>query len=269
MFGGRLEAYFTVPSGVTMSATNATSGPTSVSITAGSYTITSFCAHVQARLIAVRSGGTWTVTVSTGSSGTGFVTINCTDGAWALSFTTAEAGTVLGIVGNLASSATPRTGTQNARGLWLPDCPAQVQLDPSMAPKVTDSRGTESPSGLITTYKGTSKYVHKQLRYTHVAQARVMRTRETTTYASLQSWIDDTQYNDGHTWFGVGSTFQIYWSESGAETLVGYELNSNTGPTYGWGFSPAISDISEHISRVDANGNWMWAVTFDRIASRG
>ena len=93
-FGGRLESFFTIPASTTVTATNATGGPTSVSLTAGSYSPTSYCAHLQARLIAVRTGGTWTVTLSTGSAGTGLVTINCTDGAWALTFTTAAAGTV-------------------------------------------------------------------------------------------------------------------------------------------------------------------------------
>ena len=269
MSGGRFEAFFTVPSATTVSATNATGGPTSVSLTAGSYTTTSFCAHLQARLIAVRTGGTWTVTVSTGSAGTGLVTINCTDGAWALTFTTAEVGTVLGFVGNLSSSATPRTGTQNARGLWLPGCPFWVELDPKMAPKVTDSRGTESPTGIVTTYKGTSKYVHKELRFSHIPQARAIKHAETTTYASLQSWIDDTQYNDGHSWFSVGSAFQVYADYNGTDTILGFELNTNTGPTYGWNFSPAVSDFSDHVKRVDAGWLGMWSVNFPRICSRG
>jgi len=268
-FGGYLDAFRTVPSATSLLATNAGGGPTAVSLTAGSYTTQSLATHMAARLNAVRTGGTWTVTVSTGSSGTGLVTINCTGGAWALDFTTAAAGTVMGFVGNIGSGSVAVTGTQNARGLWLPDCPPQIGMDPKMAPKVTDSRGTESPSGLITTYKGTSKYVHKELSYSHVAQARVVKAYETTTYASLQSWLDDTQYNDGHTWFSVGSAFLAYRDNGGTDTILGYELNTNTGPTYGWGFSPAVSDISEHVSRSDANWNGMWAVKFPRLVSRG
>ncbi len=266
--GGRLESFFTVPSGVTVSATNSGGGPTSVSITAGSYTITSFIAHLVVRLNAVRTPANWSGSVSTGASGTGLVTLNCT-GTWALTFTTAEVGTVLGFVGDIGSRSSAATGTQNARGLWLPNCPAVVELDPLSAPKVTDSRSAESPLGLVITYKGTSKRVHKMLSYSHVERGRVFESSATTTYASLQQWLDDTQYGDGHTWFTPGSAFQVYWDNSGTDVLLGYELNSNAGPTYGWAFSPAISDLSEHVRRVDAGWLGQLAVNFPRLVSRG
>jgi len=269
VFGGRFEAFFTVPSATTVAATNSGGTATSVSLTAGSYTPTSYCAHLAARLNAVRTPATWTVSLSTGQSGTGLVTIDCVGETWALTFTTAAAGTVIGFTGNIGSTTDPSTGTQNARGLWMPDCPFMVELDPKMAPKVTDSRGTEGPTGIITTYKGTSKYVHKQIRFSHVTQARAIKHAETTTYASLQSWLDDTQYHDGHTWFSVGSRFQLYADYNGTDTIVGYELNTNTGPTYGWGFSPAISDFSDHVKRADAGYLGMWSVDFPRIVSRG
>lgn len=268
MPGGRLEAFFTVPSSTTVTATNSGGGPTSVTLTAGSYTPTSFIAHLVARLNAVRTPANWSGSLSTGSAGTGLVTLNCT-GTWALTFTTAAAGTVLGFVGDIASRATAATGTQNARGLWLPGCPVQMDMDPLMAPKVTDSRGTESPSGLVTTYTGTYKYEHSALRYSHVVQTRINKARETTTYASLQSWIDDTQYNHGHTWFTVGSAFQAYWDNAGTDTIIGYELNANTGPTYGWSFSPALARFADHVKRADANWNGMWSVEFPRLVSRG
>jgi hypothetical protein len=210
----------------------------------------------------------WTGSLSTGSSGTGLVTLDC-GGTWALTFTTAAAGTALGIVGDIAARTTAATGTQNARGLWLPGCPAIVELDPLSAPKVTDSRATESPLGLVITYKGTSKRVHKLLSYSHALRSRLFESSATTTYASLQQWIDDTQYGDGHTWFTPGSAFQVYWDDGGTDTLLGYELNSNAGPTYGWAFSPAISDLSEHARRVDAGWLGQWAVNFPRLVSRG
>ncbi len=269
MIGGRLEAFFTVPSSVTVSATNSGGGPTSVPLTAGSYTTTSYCVMLAAQLNAVRTGTTWAVSVSTGSAGTGLVTITTT-GTWALTFTTATAGTIIGFVGNIASGAVPVTGTQNARGLWLPNCPATLEGDPVRAPKVTDLRATEGPTGTVISYKSTSMRVHKLLRYSHVARARIWEGSAATTYASLQQWLDDSQNGDGgHTWFSVGSAFQAYWDNAGTDAIVGADLNGGSGPSAGWNFAPAIDDIGNVVKRVDAAWLGMWSVEFPRLVAVG
>jgi hypothetical protein len=239
-YGGRLEALMTVPSSVTVSATNSGGGPTSVSITAGSYTPTAFVAHLVTRLNAVRTPANWSGSLSVGESGTGLGTLNCT-GTWALTFSTAEVGTVLGFVGNIASRSSAATGTQNARGLWLPKCPMQIDGDPSAAPEMTDARSTEGPTGDVVTLINTFKYKHRGIAWSHVTQDRVRAGAETTTYASWQSWLRDTQWGFGHAWYSPGSAFQIYWSNAGTESLVGSDLNSGAGPTHGWFASPALA----------------------------
>ena len=113
----RLEAIFPATAAYSVAATNAGGGPTAVTMTAGNYTTTSFITMLVARLNAVRTGGTWSGSVS---YITGLVTLNCTGGAWALTFTTAELGTVLGYASSIGSGSVPVSGTQNARGLWLP-----------------------------------------------------------------------------------------------------------------------------------------------------
>jgi len=244
----------TVPSGVTVSATNATGGPTSVSLTAGSYTPTSLCAHLQARLIAVRTGGTWTVTLSTGSSGTGLVTINCTDVAWALTFTTAEVGTALGFVGNIGSGSVAVTGTQNARGLWLPKCPMMMEGRPSSAPRVTDLRSSEGPTGNMFALVGNTKYRHRGLTWSHVLEARTWASAAVAAslplYCSWEEWFIDTQLGAGHSWFTPGSGFQAYWDNNGTDALVGSDLGGGSGPTYGWKMS-GLNSIEPR--RVDEN----------------
>lgn len=267
-YAGRIEAFMTVPSGVTVSATNSGGGPTSVSLTAGSYTPTSFVAHLVARLNAVRTPANWTGSLSVGSSGTGLVTLNCT-GTWALTFTTAEVGTVLGFSGNIGSRSSAAIGTLNARGLWLPDCPATVEGDPDSAPLMTDIRSVESPYGSVTTYKNAQSYVHEGLRYSHVQRARVHRTAEATTYASLQSWIDDTQLANGHSWFSTGSPFLIYWDSNGSDRALGYELNAGAGPANGWSFSPPIGKLQDHVKMVNKPWLGMWSVELPRIVSAG
>jgi hypothetical protein len=198
--------------------------------------------------------------------------VNCsvTGDSWALAFTSAAAGTVIGFVGDIASRTTATTGTQNARGLWLPDCPLMVEGDPLVAPKVTDSRATEGPRGKVITYISNTKRVHKLLRYSHVSRARVWESSATTTYASLQQWIDDTQYAAGHAWFAsAGSAFHVYWDNNGTDTILGYELNSGSGPSAGWNFAEAISDLSANIRRVDEGYLGQLAVEFPRLVSEG
>jgi hypothetical protein len=269
-YGGRLEALFTVPSATTVTATNNAYAGQSVSLTAASYTPTSFCTHLAARLNAVAppATGAWAVTLSTGSSGTGKVTI-AGNSDFTLAFTTATVGTILGFVGadTTGSLSSPATGTQNARGLWLPDAPIDLEGDPDCAPKVTDSRATESPTGGVITLGGNTKYVHKGLRWSHVTRARMIERHATTTYASLEQWLNDTQFGAGHTWFSRGSAFQVYWDNAGTDRILGYDLNSGTGPTYGWKLSPAIGSFEPQ--KVQSGWVGMYSYTFPRLVSVG
>lgn len=267
-YAGRLEAFFTVPSAVTVSATNSGGGPTSVSLTAGTYTTTSFVAHLVTRLNAVRTPANWSGSASTGSSGTGLVTLNCT-GTWALTFTTAEVGTVLGFVGDIGSRSSAATGTQNARGMWLPDCPPTLDGDPDTAPLMTDIRSVESPYGSVTSYKNAQSYQHEGLNWSHVARNKVHRAAEVTTYESFQSWVDDTQIGNGHSWFSVGSPFLAYWSSNGLDRAIGYELNSGSGPSGGWYMSPPVGKLQDHVKQVQKPWLGIWSVSIPRIVSSG
>jgi len=261
----RLEAFFTVPAATTVSATNSGGGPTSVSLTAGDYTPTLFVAHLVARLNAVRTPANWSGSLS---STTGRVTLNCT-GTWGLEFTAAMVGTVIGFASNIGSGAVAVAGTQNARGLWLPDCTLTMQGDPISAPEVTDTRTVETPQGGTVTLGGTCKYVHRGLRWSHVARDRVMFGAETTVYASLQSWLRDTQWGRGHAWFTPGSKFQPYWSNGATHAIVGSDLNAGAGATYGWSCAPAISSLEQVTKRADESWIGMLSVEFSRITSEG
>jgi hypothetical protein len=266
-YGGRIEAFFTVPSATTIAATNSGGTGTAVSLTAGNYTPTSYCAHLQSRLNAVRAPATWTVSLSTGPSGTGKVTIDCVGETWAITWTTAAAGTVIGYAGNIASTSDPAVSDYNARGLWLPGCPLHLAGDPDRAPKVTDNRSSESPTGGSITLGGNKKYVHKNLRWSHVTRARMFEGSASTTYSSLQQWFDDTQFGDGHTWFARGSAFQAYWDNAGSDRILGYDLNAGAGPTNGWKLSPALDRFEPQ--KVSEGWIGMWSFVFPRLASEG
>lgn len=268
VYGGRVEGFLTVPSGATIAATNSGGTGTSVSLTAGSYSVSSYLAMLQSRLNAVRTPANWTVTLSSGRASTGLVTIDCTGETYAITWTTAAAGTAAGFSGAITSTSDPSVSTVSPPGLWLPDCPLTVDGHPDIANKQTDSRTTEGPWGETTTYKNTHSYQHTGWKYSHVPVERI---REATNAAgqSLEQWLNDTQFGDGHAWFTPGSKFQIYWDSNGTDRLVGLDMNSGAGPTYGWSFSPAITSLQDLIKR--SGGEWlgMWSVDFPRIVSRG
>jgi hypothetical protein len=267
-YGGRLEAFGTVPSGTQVSVTN-DAGAASFALTAGTHTPTSLLAHLIARCTAVLPplSGSWSGSLSTGASGTGLVTLNCT-GTWSMTFTTAELGTMLGFVGDIASRSSAATGTQNARGLWLPKVPMTIAGHPSRAPKVTDARSTVGPTGRSVTLKGTSKYRHREIKWTHITNAQTYEGAATTTYASLQQWVDDTQFGDGHSWFRPGSPFQVYWSNSGTDSIVGSDLNSGSGPTYGWTIQPALASFEPE--RATEQGLLLyWTFSIPELVSEG
>ena len=270
MIGGRWESIFTVPSTNNTASVNAGSGAVTVTWAAGSYTASSFITYTQAALIAQAppAAGTWTVSLSTGTSGTGLVTIARSTGSYSITWTSTALRDMLGFTANITSQTTV-TGTNHHGGLWFPDCPLTLDGHPSRAHKQTDNRASESPDGTVITIGGTKKHQHKSLSYSHVPMSRVWIGEETTGGASLEQWLDDTQLGDGHAWFSRGSPSKIYWDNAGTDTAVGYDLNSGAGPSAGWYFSPCIEDIHNHVSRSSEQWLGRLAVRFPRIVSPG
>lgn len=256
MIAGRVEAFLTVPTGVEVSV-NTGGGATAVSLTAGTYTPTSFCAHVQARLIAVMTGS-WTVTLSTT---TGFVTITYT-GTFSVTWTSTDARDALGFTGNL-SAASSYVGTKMHRGLWLPDCTLDMEGDPISAPVDSDARATEGPTGAVFTYCGNTRYVHRSLIWSHVPRARYLES-VSATKGSWEQWVKDTQLGLGHAWFTPGSAFQIYNHDA---ICIGGDLNSGAGPTNGWKASPPITKTYATKSAHPWVG--CWRIEMPSIVSSG
>lgn len=269
MIGGRLEALVTVPSGVEISATNNGGGPTTVTITAGTYTLTSLCAHVQTQLTSARAplSGAWSVSLSTGASGTGLVTIAMSAGTLSITWTSTLLRDLLGFTATITAQTTS-TGTLQARGLWLPKCPLNLDGDPDAAPKATDLRTTTSPTGVVLGLKGTSMYRHRNLSWSHVSRRYTHRAAEVTAGESLEQWLDDTQYGDGHAWFTVANPFHVYWDNAGTDRAVGYVLNSGAGPTVGWSLT-GVTGIDQIVKRRADGWLGIWSVTLPQIVSAG
>ena len=104
-----------------------------------------------------------------------------------------------------------QTGTLHARGLWLPDTSFMIATgDPRMAPKVTDKRDTESPTGVTTSLVGTYKRKHRNVQWTLVTNDRVREESATYDHGSWEWFLDETQFAGGSSWFSAGSPIQIY-----------------------------------------------------------
>ena len=117
---GRLEGLLTIPTGGwTLSATNGTGGPSTVTVPAGSYTTTTYCTELQSQLNTSRPSG-WTVTPSFGERGTGLVTINCSSTNWSITWTSTELGSIIGHTTITARASSLAGGI--CPGVWMPDC---------------------------------------------------------------------------------------------------------------------------------------------------
>lgn len=226
-FDGRWEARFTVPSSVSISVTNNGGGPTTVNIAAGTYTMSSFVTELQSALTTQRapSSGAWSVTLSTGVAGTGRVTIAMSAGTFSITWTSTALRDLLGFTANISSQASS-TGANQAKGLWRPDAVLRCDADARRAPLASDHRTTVSPTGAVYALKSSTMYRHASPRYTHVPVDRVWEASALLTNASYETFVKDTQLQEGHAWFGLSSPVVIY-DHTGTE--VGIDANGGTG----------------------------------------
>jgi hypothetical protein len=187
-------------------------------------------------------------------------------GTFSITFTTALLATLLGFVTNITSQ-TSATGSYHHRGLWLPKCPLDLDGDPDAAPKATDLRTTTSPTGVVIGLKGTKMYRHKNVRWSHVLRRSVIKTAEVTINESLEQWLDDTQFGEGHAWFGVASPFRAYYDLAGVERAVG-RARGVDGPTAGWSLT-GVSSLDGVISKRTEGWTGVWSVAFPQIVTAG
>ncbi len=257
-FGGRIEAIIAVPAGVTVSATNGTGGPSTVTLTAGNYTATALVAHFVARLNADRPSG-WTGSVSTGSAGTGYVSIAGT-GTWSISWTSTTLRDALGFTANITAVTGTRTGTICARGLWMPDAVMQLDGDAARAPIVSDLRTTEGPTGNVYAMAGNTKYRHSNIRWSHVPRARVHETVAQYAGNTFETWMRQTQFGSIVPWIGPGAGFEIYDHN---EVKLGSDYS-----VVSWKISPAITSIEPKRS---GGSDWvgLYEIVFPTIVSAG
>lgn len=165
---------------------------------------------------------------------------------------------------NFAAMVGSRTGANQARALWIPDCPLVVDGDPRRAPKVSDLRTTTSPTGAVYGLVGNTFYRQKNAKWSHVPEAKTWERSATIANASWETFFNETQLGLGSTtWFTPASPVQIY---DHLGRLAGGDANSGVGLANGWQMT-GVTSIEP--KRVDTSWTGLWSVQLPELVSSG
>jgi hypothetical protein len=170
-----------------------------------------------------------------------------------------------GALTSLRSYMLGQTGTQQARGLWFPDCPLSIEGDPAVAPRVTDHRTTMSPTGVVLGLTGNSFYRHRGIHWSHVPRDRVWEAATTYDNASWQTFADDCLYGLGNSLFTPASPLQIYWDDAGTVRAVGYTYDDEAGIP-GWS---VINVRSTEPKKSSGEWTGLWRIELGDVVSGG
>lgn len=158
-----------------------------------------------------------------------------------------------------------QTGTQQAKGVWFPGCPLNLEGDPAVAPRVTDTRYSQSPTGFVLGLSGNSFYRHRGIVWSHVARSQAWETAATYANGSYETFAKDAFYGMGHAWFTPASPVQIYWNDAGTDRALGYTFNSSAGVP-GWA---VINVASTEPKKSSADWTGLWRIEFADVIAVG
>lgn len=102
------------------------------------------------------------------------------------------------------------TATKQARGLWFPDCPLDLDGDPERAPTVSDLMTSMGPTGIVFGHVGNTYRQHTSLRWSHVPLANTWEEEATYDNGSWETFFNDTQLGLGPSCFSPATPIQIY-----------------------------------------------------------
>lgn len=166
-------------------------------------------------------------------------------------------------LGNFAAYMKSQTSTEQAEGLWYPDAPLTCDDHPSMAPRMSDLRTSQSPTGVVLGLSGNTFFKHTGVAWQRVPVDRIREASATYANASLEVFWEHTQLGLGPSWFSVSSPVQVYWSNAGVDTLLGADETITGWTITGAG---AVKDIARPSQR-----NWVGAfdVTLPALIASG
>lgn len=263
-FAGFIDAQFTIPSGVTISVTTNSGGPTSVTITAGSYYAYSFPSTLASILTAARpvTGGAWSVSLD---ATTGKYTIAVTAGTYSITWTSTTFRDLIGYNATITTQ-TSVTAAAVARGFFAPDHPVAVDGDLYYAHRPTDQRQSESPGGFVLGLVGNSKYRYRNVRYSHVDRARVFgysSSGQTASGGTWQQFLYDAHLGLGHLYFTPSSRVRIRWGSTPATDILGA---TDPGTSTGW-FMKGINEFAPR--KVGEQWTGLWTIEIPELVTDG
>lgn len=187
-------------------------------------------------------------------------------------YASSASGAATGLTSGLSTALTAfqsymksQTGTEQAEGVWFPDCPLNLDGDPTQAPKATDLRQSEGPTGIVLGLAGNYKYRHKGLVYSAVPRSQVWESAATYANASWEHFCDTAFFGLGHSWFTPSSRIQIWFDQAGTLTLVGADANDGAGVS-GW-FVKGITACEPQKTAPPWTG--LWRIELPEIVSNG
>lgn len=207
---GRLEAILTLSSS-TITFDDGASLAQVVTVPAGDYTITSLVAFLVANVV---GGGNWSITFSSGESGTGRITISTTDTPFSVTWSNTNVRSLMGFSADISAVSSAQTGT-HARCCWLPDT---VKWTPhgddngngNAATRRSSARDQISPTGGVKTLAGSSLYDFRGIRWEGVTRARTKIIGESVTNESFERFWGDAYLGD-FALATAGSKIRFYW----------------------------------------------------------
>ena len=222
MPGGRAEAQLYFSANIAADFTD-TSGTTTVTITAGTYTPTTFLAAIDAALDA-----DWTVSASmTDLTGTGKVTIVSGLTNFSVTFTSSTFRDVLGFTGNIGSTATAQTGTNAMKGLWIPDQVMFYRVGGanSAGTPITNARATVSALGHVKGLIGSVANVFDGIAWNGVSKDRAYATvggvASSPVNNNFETFMRETQYGGVVSYLRPYSPIRLYWDSGASDYVAG------------------------------------------------
>jgi hypothetical protein len=191
--------------------------------------------------------------------------VTVTSNTWSLSWTSTVLRDYLGFAANITNSTTAQTGTLQCRGVWIPDCPLQLDGDPEQAPTISDLRTSQSPTGFVLGLSGNTFHRHTGLVYSHVARDRVWESAATYDHASWEWFFRETQLGLESSLFTPASPLQIYWNNAGTLTLLGDAANDGAG-TDGWTIT-GLGSVEPRPSQANYTG--LFRIELGTVVSEG
>jgi len=165
---------------------------------------------------------------------------------------------------NFAGTFRTWTGANQAKGLWFPDCPLNLDDDPRQAPRQSDLRTSMSPTGNVLGLCGNELYQHANLRWERSPIAQIREASATYANASLETFWRDTQTAQGGiSWFSPASRVQVYWDNAGVESLLGSDVTIS-----GWSITGGAG-IRDVCKKADQRWTGQWTVKFPFLVSDG